>query len=194
MRLLIQLNNSKGISISDQLCFRISSQKLEAKGCYHVAIWNLAETWWLHQMETFSASLAICAGNSLATGEFPSHRPVTLSFDVFFRLPLNKWLSKQSWGWWFEMPLRSLWRHCNDSQQLWCKDACHISKWLKKKRHIHQSSDFQSYIIFIHYNNQAVLRPSYLYNGNSYTRNFLFLSHCLGSWLTALVSDKVLCV
>ena len=26
---------------------------------------------------------------------------------------LNKQLSKQSWGWWFEMPSRSLWRHCN---------------------------------------------------------------------------------
>ena len=26
---------------------------------------------------------------------------------------LNKWLSKQSRGWWFETPTRSLWRHCN---------------------------------------------------------------------------------
>ena len=26
---------------------------------------------------------------------------------------LNKRMSKQSWGWRFEMPLRSLWRHCN---------------------------------------------------------------------------------
>ena len=30
-----------------------------------------ANTWWRHQMETFSASLAICAGNSPVTGEFP---------------------------------------------------------------------------------------------------------------------------
>ena len=34
--------------------------------------------------------------------------------DVFFDLGLNKRLSKQSWGWWFEMPTRPLWRHCND--------------------------------------------------------------------------------
>ena len=27
---------------------------------------------------------------------------------------LNKRLNKQSWGWWFETPMRSLWRHCND--------------------------------------------------------------------------------
>ena len=25
----------------------------------------------------------------------------------------TKWLGKQSWGWWFETPSRSLWRHCN---------------------------------------------------------------------------------
>ena len=33
---------------------------------------------------TFPALLAICAGNSPVTAEFPSQRPVTRSFDVFF--------------------------------------------------------------------------------------------------------------
>ena len=47
-------------------------------------------------METFSTLLALCAGNSVVTGEFPSQRPVTQSFDVFFDLRLNKRLSKQS--------------------------------------------------------------------------------------------------
>ena len=56
-------------------------------------------TWWRHQMETLSVLLALCAGNSQATGEFPSQRPVTRSFDVFFDLRLNKRLRKQSWGW-----------------------------------------------------------------------------------------------
>ena len=69
--------------------------------------------WWRHQMETFSALLAICAGNSPVTGEFPAQRPVKQSFDVFFDLRLNKWLIKQSWDWWFETPSRPLWRHCN---------------------------------------------------------------------------------
>ena len=68
---------------------------------------------WRHQMETFFASLAICAGNSPVTGEFPAQRPVTRIFEVFFDLRLNKRLSKQSWGWWFEMVSRPLWRHCN---------------------------------------------------------------------------------
>ena len=69
--------------------------------------------WWRHQMETFSALLALCAGNSPVTGEIPSQRPVTRSFDVFFDLRLNKRLSQQPWGWWFETPWRSLWRHYN---------------------------------------------------------------------------------
>ena len=74
--------------------------------------------WWRHQMETFSALLVLCAGNSLVTGEFPTQRPVTLSFDVSFDLRLNKCLSKQSRGWWFETPSRSLWRHRNDFYDL----------------------------------------------------------------------------
>ena len=49
-------------------------------------------------METFSALLAICAGNSPAYGEFSAQRPVKRSFGVFFDLCLNKRLRKQSWG------------------------------------------------------------------------------------------------
>ena len=66
-------------------------------------------------MEEFSALLALCAGtgNSPVTGEFPSQRPVKRSFEVFFSLRLKKRLSKQSRGWWFETPSRSLWCHCN---------------------------------------------------------------------------------
>ena len=76
------------------------------------AWWPLL-SWWRHQMETFSVSLALCAGNSLVTGEFPSQGPVSRSYDVFFDLRLNKRLSKQSWGWWFETLSRLLLRHCN---------------------------------------------------------------------------------
>ena len=42
-----------------------------------------SSSWWRHQMETFSTLLALCAWNSPVTGEFPSHRPVTRSFDMF---------------------------------------------------------------------------------------------------------------
>ena len=78
-------------------------------------------TWWRHQMETFSASLALCAGNSPVPGEFPAQRPVTRSFDIFFDLRLNKRLNKQPWGWWFETSPCSLWRHYNElSRPDWC--------------------------------------------------------------------------
>ena len=69
--------------------------------------------WWCHQMEIFSALLVICEGNSPVPGEFPAQRPVTRSFDVFFDLRLNKRLSKQSWGWWFETLPHPLWCYSN---------------------------------------------------------------------------------
>ena len=70
-------------------------------------------SWWRHQMGTFSALLALCAGNSPVSGEFTAQRPVTRSFNIFFDLRPNKRLSKQSRCWWFEMPSRPLWRHYN---------------------------------------------------------------------------------
>ena len=75
----------------------------------------VAITWCcvLHYMMTSSngnipALLAICARNSPATGEFPSQRPVTRSFNVFFDLRLNKRLGEQSRRRWVETPPRSL--------------------------------------------------------------------------------------
>ena len=70
-----------------------------------------------HEMETFSALLAFSAGNSPVTGEFPSQLSVMRSFGVFFGLGLHRRLSKQSIHWWFETPLRLLWRHCKGEMQ-----------------------------------------------------------------------------
>ena len=76
-------------------------------------------------METFSvfmmmssnanifALLAIRAGNSPVTGEFPAQKPVTRCFDIFFDLHMNKRLSNRSWGWWFETLSHQFWRPCN---------------------------------------------------------------------------------
>ena len=52
-------------------------------------------------------------GEFTGHGEVPTQRPVTRSFDIFFELRLNKRLSEQSWGWWFETPSCLLWRHRN---------------------------------------------------------------------------------
>ena len=76
--------------------------------CYWLEV-----SWWRHQRDTFSALLVIRAGNSPVTSEFLTQRPVMRSFDVFFDLRLNKWLSKELWDWWFETPSCSLWRHYN---------------------------------------------------------------------------------
>ena len=87
---------------------------------------NNHSTWWRHQMETFSALLALCAGISPVTGEFPAQRPVTQSFDVF-HLCLNKQLSKQSWGWWFETRADSRLAPSQWETALLCNDVSH---WL----------------------------------------------------------------
>ena len=76
-------------------------------------------------------------GEFTGPGEFPTQRPVTRSFDVFFDLRLNKRLSKQPWGWWFETLSWSLWRQCNDSP---CK-ARPSQNWPKLTTyyHVHQT-------------------------------------------------------
>ena len=61
-----------------------------------------------------STLLAICAGNSPASGEFPAQRSVTQSFDLFFDLRLDERLSKHSRRWWLETPSRPLLRQSND--------------------------------------------------------------------------------
>ena len=61
-------------------------------------------------------------------GEFIGHRWIPLTkasgaelwFFLFcFYLRLNKRLSKQLWGWWFETPLSPLCRHCNGIALHW---------------------------------------------------------------------------
>ena len=60
----------------------------------------------------FHVTGLLCGGFT-GLGEFPTQRPVTRSFDVFFDLRLNKRWSKQPWGRWFETPSWSLWRQRN---------------------------------------------------------------------------------
>ena len=61
-------------------------------------------SWWRHQMEIISALLTFWVENSPVTGEFPTQRPATQNFDVFFDLHLNKRSSRQSSRRWFETP------------------------------------------------------------------------------------------
>ena len=78
-------------------------------------------TWWRHQMETFSALLALCAGNSSVTGEFPSQRPVVRSFDVFFICAwTNGWVFHRDAG-----DLRRYHGHNDITVMIKCQ-VCHI--------------------------------------------------------------------
>ena len=55
--------------------------------------------WWRHQMETFSALLALCAGNSPVTGQFPSQR--SMSRGLVFSLICawtNGWVNNRHAG------------------------------------------------------------------------------------------------
>ena len=45
---------------------------------------NRRNSWRRHQMETFSALLALCEGNSPVTCKFPSQRPMTRMFSLTF--------------------------------------------------------------------------------------------------------------
>ena len=80
------------------------------------AILGQKTAWWRHQMETRYWTLC---------GEFTGHRwiPRTEASDAvlwfLFYLRLNLQFSKRCRRWWFETPLRSLWRHCNGSRWMW---------------------------------------------------------------------------
>ena len=122
-----------------------------------VFMWHIQPSWWRHQMETFSALLAICAGNSPVTGEFPAQRAGTRSFDIFFDRHPNKRLSKHWWGWWFETPSRPLWRHYSDTpwdqshdypatKEAIMVNICKIDVWLtrqalQKPNFVHNNCD-----------------------------------------------------
>ena len=83
--------------------------------------WCLLAKWCITHMMTlsngniFHVTGPLC-GEFTSSGEFPTQRPMLRNFDVFFDLRLNKRLSKQPWGWWFETPSWSLWRRCNDQE------------------------------------------------------------------------------
>ena len=74
--------------------------------------------------DIFRVTDPLC-GKSSVTDEFPTQRPVTRSFGVFFDLRLNKRLSKRPRGWWFETPSWPLWRHDNAVTEIKYHDFTH---------------------------------------------------------------------
>ena len=89
------------------------------------------------KMGKFSALLAICAGNSPVLGEFPSQRPVTPSFDVFFDLRSIE----KKWSWMFHSAaqnftnrvfvIRTLLKqyNCHESATIWYTDHQYLTQY-----------------------------------------------------------------
>ena len=96
--------------------------------CLFPVVWDVFTlmSWWRHQMQTFSALLAICAGNSPVTGEFP-HKGQwrgALMFSLIVAW-INGWVNNHDAG-----DLRrnrvpygvtAMWCHCN----VQCGNAIH---------------------------------------------------------------------
>ena len=114
-------------------CF--GTQPLHILYHWDVTFWNyirlLKQHWafiWKIMMTSSNGNIFRVTGHFC--GEFTGHRwfpaqnPVTRNLDFFFDLRLNKCLSKQWWGWWFETSWRPLWRHCNvrtyKLNPMWC--------------------------------------------------------------------------
>ena len=126
-------------------------------------------------METFSALLAICAGNSPIPSEFPAKRPVTHSFDFFFDLRPNKRLNKQSWGWLFETLLRPLWRQCNGRAVLLVKNTCELP-------HLWPNIVIQGcHVIFVIYRWHTDKRPWLFWNTNRFANETLDMTAVIES-------------
>ena len=157
--------------------------------------------WWRHQMETFSALQAICAGNSPVTGEFPAQRPVTRSFDVFWDLRLNKRLSKQWCGWWFETPSLPLWRHCNDTGCCVMATLCdtsddNVSIWWRQNWR-HDNARFSAYcsppnaLLIVDWGVKMIYHSpyAYLYTNISYYHN-IFTTNMISVGQSRILRDQ----
>ena len=102
IRWSIMIQNQRGDILSPdcRLWYKISRPSMyifmsHKSPTFRGSLWS----WWRHRMETFSALLALCAGNSPVPVNSPYKRPVTRSFDVFFDLRLiNDCVNKREAG------------------------------------------------------------------------------------------------
>ena len=113
--LLLGVSSDNAQLITDQVTEVIDQAQPELTPSLDICFWHdTPDTAMMTSSNgnIFRVTGPLC-GEFTGPGEFPTQRPVTRSFDVFFHLSLNKRLSKQPWGWWFETPAWSLWRHRN---------------------------------------------------------------------------------
>ena len=138
-------------------------------------------------------------GKPLVTGGFPTHKPVMGTFDVFFDLCMNKWLSKQLRYRWFEIPSHSSWCHCNLcnnhlglKHNIWHCEKWVVTGWIKCCEHILKtylkwtilSTTFEQYIIhtILHYQRYLMLKivvPKGVHLGTPFRLQSIICQHGL---------------
>ena len=110
--LAIQLLIQQLIQASNKEIIKCSHHRLSVRGIHQspldsphhdVIKWKHFPLYW-----PFVRGIHRSPVNSPHKGQW--HRALRFSLIC----ALNKRMSKQSWGWWFEMASCSLWRHCND--------------------------------------------------------------------------------
>ena len=111
------------------------------------------------------------------TGEFPAQRPVTRSFGVFFDLGLNKRLSKQSRGWWFQTQSRPLWRHCNAMFL-----SLRPSHYLNQCRFIDNWTPKNKLRLYLNENTMTFIHENALENVVSKMSAIMFRTRCAKWW------------
>ena len=102
-------------NLEGNVIFAVTTVAVDGLAPFIATVWHIQQpivmmTSWNGNI--FRVTGPLC-GEFSGPGEFPEQRPVTHSFDVFFDLRLNKRLSKQSRGWWFDTLSHPLWPHCN---------------------------------------------------------------------------------
>ena len=107
--------------------FTIVTNEQLAASILRTGTWDHTKGMWAHILNLVkvyfhnaSSNGSIFRVSGPLCGEFTGHRWIPLTKGqwrgaLMFSLicAFNKRLNKQSWGWWFETPSRSLWRHCN---------------------------------------------------------------------------------
>ena len=90
------------------------------RGVFFLLVAQRRFSWWRHQMETFSAILALCAGTLPVQVDSPHKAQWRGALMVSFICTwINNWVKKTR-GWWFETPPWSLWRQCNVEMACCC--------------------------------------------------------------------------
>ena len=120
------------VTLFEETASRVLLSKLYPRPSCNCKIWVNFQiySWWRHEMEIFSALLALCTGNSPVTVNSPHKGQWRGALMFSLICVLNTQLSKQSWGWWFETQSRLLWRHCNAWRRRYLFCTYPLKNWL----------------------------------------------------------------